>query len=149
MEQIIYRKAEEKDLPAILAMQADIFSNEQGIPRELVDAFMGNEPKCWCAELDGMLVGAAASWKEAGVTHWGRFVVLPEFRGHHIGTALVRKSFEDLFESGVEEIYMEARDLTVKIVCGMGGVVVGPSVPFYVGNVTPVLLKKNVYAGEV
>ena len=38
---------------------------------------------------------------------------------------------------------MTARDTTVKIVSDMGGEVVGEPQPFYNGNVTPVVLKKE------
>ena len=46
---------------------------------------------------------------------------------------------------GVDEIHMTARDTTVKIVCDMGGVVTGDPKPFYDGNVTPVVLKRENY----
>ena len=42
-----------------------------------------------------------------------------------------------------QEIHMTARDTTVKIVCDMGGEITGESYPFYGGNVTPVVLKKE------
>ena len=49
---------------------------------------------------------------------------------------------------GVDKVYMDARDATVKIVCGMGGRVVGESYKFYEGNVTPVVLKKKDYVRD-
>lgn len=124
-------------------MQADVFGGEQGIPGEDVDAFMAKEPVCWCAESDGKLYAAAAAWKENNEIHWGRFVVFPAARGLHIGTRLARFSFAELFHEGVDKIYMDARDATVKIVCGMGGKIVGEPYKFYGGNVTPILLTRD------
>jgi predicted GNAT family N-acyltransferase len=111
---------------------------------------MAKEPVCWCAESpkDGKIYAAVAAWKENGETHWGRFVVFPAARGHHLGTELARTSFDDLFDMGVDKVYMDARDATVKIVCGMGGRVVGESYKFYEGNVTPVVLEKKDYVRD-
>lgn len=46
---------------------------------------------------------------------------------------------------GIDKIYMDARDATVKIVCSMGGHIVGKAYKFYDGNVTPVVLEKKDY----
>ena len=143
MENIIFRRAHREEMPRIMAMQADVFSGEQGIPSEDVDAFMAKDPVCWCAESDGKLYAAAAAWKENNEIHWGRFVVFPAARGQHIGTRLARFSFAELFQEGVDQIYMDARDATVKIVCGMGGKIVGEPYKFYEGNVTPVILTRD------
>ena len=143
MENMVFRRAYREEMPRIMAMQADVFSGEQGIPSEDVDAFMAKDPVCWCAESDGKLYAAAAAWKENNEIHWGRFVVFPAARGQHIGTRLARFSFAELFQEGVDQIYMDARDATVKIVCGMGGKIVGEPYKFYEGNVTPVILTRD------
>ena len=130
-------------MPRIMAMQADVFSGEQGIPSEDVDAFMAKEPVCWCAESGGKLYAAAAAWKENDEVHWGRFVVFPAVRGLHIGTRLARFSFAELFHEGVDKIYMDARDAAVKIVCGMGSRIAGGPYESYEGNVPPVVLTKD------
>lgn len=143
MNTMIFRQARKEELPRIIAMQSDVFHGEQGIPADDIDTFLAKKPICWCAESDGKIYAATAAWQEAHETHWGRFVVFPAARGRHIGTKLARISFHDLFEMGVDKIYMDARDATVKIVCGMGGHIVGKPYPFYQGNVTPVVLEKK------
>lgn len=150
MNKYIFRRATHEEMPRILAMQVDVFSGEQGIPADDIDAFMAKKPLCWCAELpeDGKIYAAVAAWKENGETHWGRFVVFPAARGHHLGTELARFSFNELFETGVDKVCIDARDATVKIVCGMGGRVVGAPYQFYEGNVTPVVLEKKDYIRE-
>ena len=147
MDDFIFRHATADETPHILAMQRDIFSGEQGIPGDMNDAFLAKNPILWCAEskTDGKIYAATVSWQENNETHWGRFVVLPSARGRHIGTKLAQTSFEDLFTMGVEKIYMEARDSTVRIVCGMGGKITGEPYEFYKGTVTPVVLERKDY----
>lgn len=145
MDDLVFRRAGKTDLPHILAMQADIFHGEQGIPNDDVGAFLQKRPICWCAGSGGVLCAAAAAWQEGSETHWGRFVVLPAFRGRHIGSRLARFSFDDLFAMGVDRIHMDARETTVRIVCGMGGRIVGEPAAFYRGTVTPVVLERHAY----
>ena len=63
----------------------------------------------------------------------------------YIGTRIARLSFDDLFARGIEEIRMEARDITAKLVCRMGGQTVGNPQQFYMGTITPVVLKRSSY----
>ena len=57
----------------------------------------------------------------------------------------MRKFFDDLFAEGEEELYMEGREVTVKLVTGMGGKIVGETVPFYAGTITPMILRREDY----
>ncbi len=151
MDNLIFRQATKDEIPRILAMQADVFNGEQGIPADDIDTFLAKKPICWCAEskVDGKIYAATAAWQEDDETHWGRFVVFPAARGKHIGTKLARVSFDELFDMGIDKIYMDARDATVKIVSGMGGHIVGDAYKFYEGNVTPVVLEKSDYIRTV
>ena len=104
-----------------------------------------SDPSAGAPGRGGVLCAAAAAWQEGSETHWGRFVVLPAFRGRHIGSRLARFSFDDLFAMGVDSIHMDARETTVRIVCGMGGRIVGEPAAFYRGTVTPVVLERHAY----
>jgi len=143
MGNLVLRRATKEDMGDILKMQLDIFHGEQKIPPDLVYLFMEKEPQCWVAVLGNSIVGAVAAWKENGQAHWGRFVTKQNYRGLHIGTALAAFSFDDLFAQRIESIYMEARESAAKIVCKMGGKVVGKTVPFYESTVTPIVLQKK------
>ena len=44
MDDLVFRRAGKTDLPHILAMQADIFHGEQGIPDDDVGAFLQKRP---------------------------------------------------------------------------------------------------------
>ncbi len=148
VDRFVIRRATREELPVILGMASEVFTREQGIPADDIDAFLAKGPICWCAAAGERIAAGVASWKEDGQTHCGRFFVIPSERRHRIGTALARFAFEDLFAMGVETIHMEARDTTVKIVVGMGGRVVGEPFPFFEGNVTPLVLEKKDYIKE-
>lgn len=143
MQDIVFRKAAANDMGDILRLQTEVFHGEQKIPANEIPQFLERDPQCWVAVAGRTIVGAAAAWEEDGVMHWGRFVTKKEYRGLHIGTRLTEFSFRALFETQVSYLYMEARDITKAIVCKMGGRVVGKSVPFYEGTITPILLHKE------
>ena len=144
MNKVTFQAALPEDLPEIMALQVQVFAGEQQIPEPLVRSVQDAHPQWWCAMQNGKLLGTVAAWQENGVTHWGRFAVQPAFRGQGIGKQLARYSMEQLFAQQVQRIYMEAREATVHIICQMGGVVIGPAEPFFVGTVTPVeLTSKN------
>lgn len=149
MQEITIRKAAPSDLSAIVAMQNAAFHGEQGIPEDSVENFSKKEPLCWCAFLGAEMVGTVAAWQEEGRTHVGRFVVDPAHRGHHIGKRLICAAFEDLFAEGAEELYMEARAVTVKLVESIGGKAVGETVPFFGGTITPMTLAWEDYRRTV
>lgn len=102
-------------------------------------------PQWWCAFLGPTMVGAVAAWKDKDQVHWGRFATKQNCRGQHIGTKLARFSLEDLFSQKIEEIYIDAREATVKIICNMGGEIMGEPTVFYEGTVTPLILCKKAY----
>lgn len=145
MDEIKFRRASAEELPRIIAMETDIFSGEQGIPGDDVGKLFDGTNVCWCAETDGKIYGAVAAWRESDKLHCGRFVVFPAARGLHIGTRLAKFSFDDIFGGETDIVYIDARDATVKIVCSMGGKIVGEPYEFYGENVTPVVLEKKQY----
>lgn len=142
---MIFRRAQDADIPMILALQTKVFNGEQRIPAGDIREFLNRNPMLWCAALGDTVVGTAAAWEEAGSLHWGRFAVETDYRGNGIGRRLARLSFDDIFAQGFEQVYMEAREVTAKMVCAMGGRISGETVPFYVGTVTPVILKREDY----
>lgn len=142
---IILRKAQQEDLGPIIELQKKVFHFEQNIPADDIEGFLDRNPMCWCAVCDDKFVSAAAAWEENGVLHWGRFVTNSRYRGLHIGTQLARRCFDDLFSQGYTQIYMEAREVTVKMIVNMGGEITGETVPFFAGTVTPLILKKESY----
>lgn len=104
MNGLILRKAADADGADIFQLQADVFGGEQRISSAMIPLPHENSPQWWCAFTGTSMVGAVAAWKEKGQVHWGRFAIKQN---------------------------MEARDATVKIVCGMGGKIIGEPEEFY------------------
>jgi len=138
---VVFRRALPEEHPRLISMAVEIFSGEQEIPAELIGQFAG-EPVFWCAEEDGRPCAAVAAWQENGETHMGRFIVDPALRGRHIGSRLVRFAFRDVFDHGAEQIRMDCRDITVRIVSALGARITGDAQPFYLGNTTPMTLTR-------
>ena len=65
------------------------------------------------------------------------------------GKKIIINSVEAIFKLGGNEIYLEARDITVRILQKIGGEILGDSVDFYGEPVTPVILKKSHYLNKV
>ncbi|MFT4104135.1 MAG: GNAT family N-acetyltransferase [Lacrimispora sp.] len=145
MQELVIRKATDLDMGDIMKLQVNVFSGEQKIPENMIEVIGEEAVQWWCATIESSIVGAVAAWKEDEKIHWGRFAVNSSYRGKHIGTALAKYSLEDLFSQGIKEVYMEAREATVKIICDMGGKIVGKPVSFYEGTITPVLICEEDY----
>ena len=145
MKDVVFKKATDLDMEDIIKLEIDIFEGEQEIPAKLIPIPLENRPQWWCALLDETVIGAIAAWQEDGKIHLGRFAISPKYRRLHIGTDLVTYSIDDLFSQRIEEIHIEAREITVKIICDMGAKITGEPIEFYKGTVTPMILCKKDY----
>jgi ribosomal protein S18 acetylase RimI-like enzyme len=145
MTDLSIRKATEEEIPLIIDIQKEIFCGEQNIPEDLIGTFLSSQPICWIAEQNGRIIGSISSWEEKGEVHLGRFVVLPQFRGQKAGTKLLNHAVLELFQNGVEVIYVEARDSAARMIRAIGGRDTGEAFEFYLGNVTPMVLEKGAY----
>ena len=145
MQEVTIRKANNADMIDIMKLQVNVFTGEQKIPENMIEVTGESSVQWWCAAIESSVVGAVAAWRENNQIHWGRFAVNRNCRGKQIGTSLARHSLEALFSQGAEEVYMEARDATVAIICGMGGKIIGKPVSFYEGTVTPMIISREDY----
>lgn len=109
------RRGREADTERLVALAGQIFETEQEIPRALTPLPPENRPQWWCVEEDGALLGGVALYWEDDAWHMGRFVISPELRGRHVGTALLETALTDIFAQDIREVTMEARDTTVHI----------------------------------
>lgn len=147
---VIMRKAHARDMEEIWELADGIFEREQNIPRELSPIPDEQKPQWWCAEAEHKIIGTAVLYCDHGTWHMGRIAVLPEMRGQHIATKLLEYVLKNVFldnalAQDIEEIYFEARDTTVHILQKFGAEIIGEPFPFYLGTVTPVLLKKTAF----
>ena len=84
------RRAEQAEMQDVLAFAAQIFADEQQIPREMNVIPAEKQPQWFCMEQDGVLTGTAAVYREGGRWHMGRITVAPSLRGQHRGTFLMK-----------------------------------------------------------
>ena len=132
------RRASDADMDAVLAFAAQIFADEQDIPKEL--NFIPADK-----QQDGELVGTAAIYREGGQWHMGRITVARRLRGQHKGIFLLKRVLDDVFAQDVDNIFLEARDATVHILTGFGAEIAGEPFAFYCGNVTPMILTRTAF----
>ena len=69
------RRAEQAEMQAVLAFAAQIFADEQLIPREMNVIPAEKQPQWFCMEQDGVCVGTAAIDRHAGRLHLSRITV--------------------------------------------------------------------------
>ena len=91
------------------------------------------------------IVGGVALYWEDNAWHMGRFVISPELRGCHVGTALLETALTDIFAQDIREVIMEARDTTVHILKKFGAETTGAPFSFYRGTVTPMRLTREAF----
>ena len=143
MENTVIRKATDQDMKDIMELIISVFNGEETIPTELIPIPDELTPRWWCADENGVITGSIALYQEHGEWHLGRFAVSPNRRGVSLGSRLFETAVQDIFQSGIEVLYCEARDTTVHIILKHGGKIIGEAVPFFKGNVTPMLISKD------
>ncbi|AKN33405.1 MarR family transcriptional regulator [Clostridium carboxidivorans P7] len=140
---ILIERISENYMEEAIKLATDIFSDEQSIPAELIPVKDDLKPIWWCARVGEDIIGVAAAWKEKDKWHWGRFAVDKRLRGIGIGQKIAVFSLKETFNSYTEEVYIEARDITVNILKKFGCEVIGEAEDFYGEPVTPITLSKS------
>ncbi|WP_238883774.1 GNAT family N-acetyltransferase [Clostridium sp. YIM B02551] len=136
-------KVKQENMEEVIKLSIEVFKKEQHIPEELIPISEEFEPIWWCGKLNGEIVAVVASWKKEGEWHWGRYAVDKKLRGKGLGKKIALFSLNEVFNLGAEEIYIEARDITLKMLEKLGCEVIGNAEDFYGDRVTPIVLKKN------
>lgn len=140
-EKLKMEKLDAQALNAAFDFLGTIFSNEQHIPKELIP-LQYEEQHWWCIKKDGCIVGTVAAWNEGNEWHWGRLGVDSSQRRMGLGKKLAITSFSYLFGLGIDEIVIDARDITVELLLSLGGQVTGITEEFYGFPITPMRLKR-------
>ena len=144
---ITFRRAGPEEMDAIMDLVVRTFTGEQEIPLELNYIPEEKEPRWFCAEEDGRIIGTIAFFREEDGWHAGRFALKPEYRSRQIGTQLVTYAFGDIFDSGIRQINMEGRPTTVHILTKLGAEVTGEAFPFYSSTCTPLRMSAENFSG--
>lgn len=132
-----------------IRIATEVFSYEQNIPKNLIPINEEFKPIWWCAKIGEDIIGVVAGWTENNQWHWGRFAIDRRLRGLGIGKKMAIFSLNEIFNLGVEKVFIEARDITVKMLEQLGSKVVGESIDFYGESVTPITIKKCDYVNRI
>ncbi|WP_350216163.1 GNAT family N-acetyltransferase [Ekhidna sp.] len=136
----------ESSLPEAYLFLETIFTNEQHIPKKLIP-LQHKQQLWWCIKDEGAIVGTVAAWKDGKEWHWGRLAVDEGQRGRGLGKKLAIGSFKELFQCGIDQIIIDARDITVELLLSLGAKVTGPTTQFYDIPITPMKLTKSDFEG--
>ena len=142
---IFIEKVSENYMDEAIKLATEVFTNEQGIPAELVPVNGDLKPVWWCARVGEDIIGVVAAWKEKDKWHWGRFAVDKGLRGIGIGQKIAVYSLKEIFSRYTDELYIEARDVTVNMLIKFGCKVIGEAKNFYGETITPILLNKELF----
>ncbi|WP_425390927.1 GNAT family N-acetyltransferase [Ekhidna sp.] len=125
-----------------------IFTQEQHIPKHLIPP-PSNEQRWWCIRKNDKIIATVAAWKIKNEWHWGRLAVDPNERGHGWSKKIAHTSFKELFESGIGQVIIDARDITVHLLKSIGAEITGPTDEFYGFPITPMLLRKDAFDSSI
>lgn len=120
----------------------NVFNKEQNIPKELIPLEKDSQ-KWWCIRSSGEVVGIVAAWEIKSEWHWGRLAIHKKLRGLGMGTKIAIKSLDELFHMGIEEVKIDARDITVEMILKVGGKITGKKTNFYGYPITPMKIQKK------
>lgn len=140
---ILIERISENYMEDAIKLATEVFTNEQGITAELVPVNEALKPIWWCARVGEDIIGVTAAWIEKDKWHWGRFAVDKRLRGLGIGQKIATFSLKEIFSFYDEEIYIEARDVTVNMLMKFGCKVIGEAEDFYGEPVTPITLNES------
>lgn len=135
-ERILIEPLRENYRSDVDCLLLETFSGEQKIPDKLIGIPEKFESKWWIARSGEYLLGTVACWQENNQCHWGRFAVEPEYRGLGIGKQLALTSLKECFQEN-NEVIIEARETTVRIISQLGGKITGEAFDFHGMPVTP------------
>lgn len=132
-----------------IKLTTEVFHCEQNIPKELIPINKDLKPIWWCTRVGEDIIGVVACWQGNNKWHWGRFAIDKRLRGLGIGKKMAAFSLNEMFNLDVEEIFIDARDVTVTILKKLGCEVLGESIDFYGEPVTPVVMKKQDFMNKI
>lgn len=139
---VTLERVEANYMEAAIKLATEVFTDEQNIPSELVPVNEELKPIWWCARVGEDIIGVTAAWKEKNKWHWGRFAVDKRVRGIGIGKKIAMLSLQEIFNIATDEIFIEARDITLRMLEKLGCEVVGETEDFYGEPVTPIIIQK-------
>lgn len=109
MKELIIRKAEEKDLPAILQIEEQCFSTPWSY-ESLYHDILENKLACYLVgEMDGVVCGYMGIWNIVDEGHITNVAVAPMYRRRHIASMLLDEMLDICGKAGIKKFTLEVR----------------------------------------
>lgn len=109
MADLIIRKAEEKDVPAIEQIEKQCFAVPWSYESLYKDIVENGLAFYIAAEIDGHVCGYAGIWKVFDEGHITNVAVAPDYRRMHIGHSMLETLIDVTAEAGIERYTLEVR----------------------------------------
>lgn len=109
MADLIVRRAEAKDVDRIAELEIQCFTTPWSRESVYQDVVENKRALYLVAEIEGIVIGYAGIWSIVDEGHITNVAVAPEFRQHHIGSAIIAVLLEVTEEAGIERHTLEVR----------------------------------------
>ena len=109
MKELIIRKAEEKDLNQIVAIENQCFASPWSYESLRHDILDNKLAFYVVGEIEGQVCGYVGLWNVVGEGHITNVAVLPEWRRKHIGSAMLKAIIDACQKWGITDITLEVR----------------------------------------
>lgn len=120
----IVRPAEWKlDEIAIARVRRTVFIDEQGVPEALEWEMEDSQYRWFAAEASGQVIGIARLTNAGRI---GRMAVVPAWRQHGVGGALLAVVLRAATECGLQQVHLSAQTHAVAFYARYGFVAEGP-----------------------
>jgi len=109
MSDLIVRRAEAKDVDRIAELEIQCFTTPWSRESVYQDVVENQRALYLVAEIEGLVIGYAGIWSIVDEGHITNVAVAPEFRQHHIGSAIIAVLIEVTEKAGITSHTLEVR----------------------------------------
>lgn len=109
MSDLIVRRAEAKDVDRIAELEIQCFTTPWSRESVYQDVVENQRALYLVAEIEGLVIGYAGIWSIVDEGHITNVAVAPEFRQHHIGSAIIAVLLEVTEKAGITSHTLEVR----------------------------------------
>ncbi len=100
--------------PSLRAIRTQVFIQEQKVPKALEwDGEDDHAQHALASTLDNLPIGTARLLLHSSLAHIGRMAVLPEWRGHGVGSALLELMLGAAQARGATAVFLNAQTSAV------------------------------------
>ncbi len=134
MSELVIRRATEKDVAVIAELEKVCFTTPWTYESVYQDVVQNKLAFYVVADIEGYVVGYAGVWNIVDEGHITNVAVAPEFRQHHVGSAIIKVLLEVTEKAGITRHTLEVRrgnEAAIKLYENFGFEVCGERKGYY------------------